>query len=125
MGLGLLLVPALGGYWFLMHTHATRYRTLRNSGYSLVFTSAIAGVALLAVARLLALTLSGFDIELESAWKSYAPFDYSGTMALTAVLAVAVPPLVNLFHNKEAAAKAAARSTGDLVEWVVQESLDT
>ena len=41
MGLGWLLVPALGGYWLLTHLWITRYSVLRDSGYHLFYGAAI------------------------------------------------------------------------------------
>ena len=53
MGLGLLLVPALAGYLFLNWFNGTRYSLPRETGYHVVFQSAIAGVVLFVIARLL------------------------------------------------------------------------
>ena len=52
MGLGLLLVPALAGYLFLKWFHGTCYSLPRETGYHVVFKSAIAGVLLFFIARL-------------------------------------------------------------------------
>ena len=41
MGLGLFLVSALGGYWFLTHLYFTRYGALRDSGYHVFFRAAV------------------------------------------------------------------------------------
>ena len=50
MGLGWLLVPALGGYWLLTHLRITRYSVLRDSGYHVFFRAATAGGLLVVVA---------------------------------------------------------------------------
>ena len=125
MNVGLLLVPAaLGGYWFLTHANPTRYWVVRQSGYGLFFASALAGSVLLAAARLLVVLLDGSLPEIQTWWQFYAPFDYSGTIALSALLAVAAPPLLNRFHGKDSAAKRAAKNHGDLVECLFHYSLD-
>ena len=49
MGLGLFLVPTIGGYWFLTHLNYTRYRAYRDSGYHVLFSSAFAGAWLLSL----------------------------------------------------------------------------
>ena len=54
MGLGWLLVPALGGYWLLTHLRITRYSVLRDSGYHVFFRAATAGGLLVVVAYALA-----------------------------------------------------------------------
>lgn len=58
MGLGLLLLPALGGYWTLTRANCWKYGALRESGYHLVFRSACLGGLLSAIAYLPLLALS-------------------------------------------------------------------
>ena len=90
MNLGLLLIPALGGYYLLSRWHVSRYWVARQSGYKLFFSAAIAGAALLAAARLIAVVLpQGGLSPLIGVWQVYAPFDYAGTVAISAALAVA------------------------------------
>lgn len=127
MNLGLLIVPALlgGGYWLLTHTNLWRYWAQRKSGYHLFFASAMAGVPLVAAARFFISLASGQFPEIETCWRSYAPFDHSGTVALSILLALAFPPLANRIVGKSgAAAKAAARESGGLVEWTIRDALD-
>lgn len=50
-----LLIPALGGYWFLTKTDVTRYGVARQSGYHLFFKSAFAGFIFYVSGWLLAL----------------------------------------------------------------------
>ena len=51
-GLGLLFIPTLGGS-LLTHLYYTRYGVLRDSGYHVLFKSAITGCLLVIVARLI------------------------------------------------------------------------
>ena len=131
MNIGLLIVPAIAGYWLLDQTYLWRYQLRRESGYRLFFKSAIAGLVLVAIARLLCVTLEcAFPDSLDEAfryieaWKRYAPFEYSGTMMLTAALAVVTPPILNRFLDADRLAKSASLTNGDLVEWAIQDSLD-
>lgn len=125
MNLSLLLIPTLAGYWLLVRSNPTRYWMVRQSGYVLFFSSAIAGIALLAVARMLAVVCDGCFPDAEFWWaNSYAPFDYSGTISLSALLALAIPVAINRFLGREIAAKKAAKANGDLIECVIQNSLD-
>ena len=39
MNLGLLLIPALGGYHLLARSHVSRYWMARQSGYKLFFSA--------------------------------------------------------------------------------------
>ena len=117
MTLGSLLVPTLVGYWLLTRIYFTRYRMLRDSGYHVLFKSAIAGCSLVVVSRLLIVFFLGPEFPtIVETWKSYVPSSYSGTIALSAILAVALPPLANQVCNKRKAAERAAVESGDFIE---------
>ena len=95
MGLGLLLVPALAGYLFLSWFSATRYSLSRETGYHVVFRSAIAGVFLFFIARLIVLLGNVLTPAIGPSWKKIVPLDYSGTAALTLILAAVLPLIIN------------------------------
>lgn len=124
MGLGLFLVPVLGGYLFLTRLHYTRYGILRKSGYHLFFQSAIAGGVLALIARAMVVFLSDYFPQADPLWKRYVPIDFSGTVALSVLLGLVLPYLVNCFYGKERAERRAASESGALVELVISESLD-
>ena len=126
MNLGLLLVPALSGYVLLGWTYVSRYWFARQSGYAFFFSAAVAGVVLLATARLTTVLLSPYiPSDLHAAWRDYARFDYAGTVLISALLAIALPPLVNLVTNKIKWAKRFARASGDLIECLIQEAVES
>ena len=81
MGLGLLLVPALAGYLFLNSFNGTRYSLPRETGYHVVFQSAIAGVLLFLLARLVVVLANTLAPAIAESWKIIVPLDYSGTAA--------------------------------------------
>lgn len=126
MNLGLLLIPALGGYYLLARCFVSRYWVARQSGYALFFSAAITGVLLLFVARLVAVLLP-----LDPAWRlliwwgTYAPFEYAGTVFVSALLAFTIPEAANLFASKHKWARRAARACGDLVECLIQEAVES
>lgn len=131
MNLGLLIVPALAGYWLLDRTCLWQYQLRRESGYSLFFKSAIAGLVLVAMAWIFCVALEAVFPYVEAwagvyvkMWASVAPFEHSDTVVLTAVFAVVAPPILNCIFNDNERAKRTALTNGDLVEWVVQDSLD-
>ena len=124
MGLGLFLVPVLGGYLFPTRLHYTRYGVLRKSGYHLFFQSAIAGGVLVVIARLAVVFLNDRFPQIGLLWKSYVPFYYSGTVALSVLLGFMFPNLANLLYGKEKAERRAAQESGALIELVISESLD-
>ena len=55
----------------------------------------------------------------------YARFDYAGTVLVSALLAIALPPLVNHFTDKIKWAKRFARASGDLIECLIQEAVES
>ena len=63
--------------------------------------------------------------ELHAFWGNYARFDYAGTLLVSALLAIALPPLVNLVTDKNKWAKRFARASGDLIECLIQEAVDS
>lgn len=126
MNLGLLLIPALGGYYLLARCFVSRYWIARQSGYALFFSAAIAGVMLLFAARLVAVLLPHDPAWLLLIWwGAYAPFEYAGTVLISALLAVLIAEAVNLFASKHKWARRAARAGGDLVECLIQEAVES
>lgn len=126
MNLSLLLIPALGGYYLLSRTLLFRYWVARQTGYKLFFAAAIAGVCLLGLARLIAVSLpSDLVVPLAGWWRDFAPLDYAGTVAISAALAVVVPELANVFVDRNKRAMRAAKASGDLIECLMQEAIDS
>lgn len=126
MNLGLLLIPALGGYYLLSRSLVSRYWVARQTGYKLFFSAAIVGVVLLVAARLIAVSLpSNLVAPVLAWWHNYAPFDYAGTVFVSAALAVIIPVIANLFSDKNKCAMRAAKENGDLIECLMQEAVDS
>ena len=123
MGLGWLLVPALGGYWLLTHLRITRYSVLRDSGYHVFFRAATAGGLLVVVAYALVQCTDWAFPAVGLLWKRVVPFDYSGTFMLSAVLGFVLPSVINLFYRDVMVAERAAVETGDLIELLIAESI--
>lgn len=96
MGLGLLLAPALAGYLFLTAFNGTRYSLPRETGYHVVFQSAIVGVLLFVLARFAVVLANAVAPAVAECWNAIVPIDYSGTAAGTFVLAA----IVALFLNR-------------------------
>lgn len=116
MGLGLFLVPTVGGYWFLTHCNYTRYRAFRDSGYHVLFSSAFAGALLFGIAHLIILLLNHLCPQINAIWAGYFPAAYSDTVVLSVVLGMALPLLINRFYNEHQGAWRAARENNDFVE---------
>ncbi|MBV8896502.1 MAG: hypothetical protein JO051_08315 [Acidobacteriaceae bacterium] len=99
MPYNLLLLPLLGGFLFFFTAHLFRFGAQRLEGYKLLFQSAIAGVILSFVARLivLAIALTPARAWLEHAWFIFSPFPYSASSALAMILGPLAALILNLF----------------------------
>ena len=125
MGLGLLLVPALAGYLFLNWFNATRYSLPRETGYHVVFQSAIAGVVLFFVARLLVVLANTFTPAIAECWNTLVPLDYSGTAAGTIILAALLPWILNKLPGFGSfnAQRKAAEAAGDQIGLIIDQAM--
>lgn len=124
MGLGLFLIPTLAGYWFLTHLHATRYVTLRASGYHVFFRAAIAGGVLFFFSYALLLSLEHVIPQIAAMWDDSVPIPYSGTAILSVLLGFILPIVGNQFHREEKAARRAAKKSRDPIELLMVESIE-
>lgn len=125
MGLGLLLVPALAGYLFLNWFNGTRYSLPRETGYHVVFQSAIAGVVLYFIARLFVVFANTYVPAIAECWKTIVPLDYSGTAAGTFVLATILPVILNTFSRFDQfnTRHKAAEAAGDQISLIIDQAM--
>ena len=126
MGLGLLLVPALGGYLFLIGFNLTRYRIEQVNGYHIVFQAACVGVALFLLARLMVLATNMVWPAISVAWQAMLPIEYSGTAALSVAVGWLAPRLLNRAPrwDRDKTRRKAAEEDGDLIGLVIDQALD-
>lgn len=128
MNWGLLLFPAVGGYWLLTHWHFTRYQVSRQSGYHVLFRSAAYGIALYFCADRFA-TLCGDECwvrELNMLIQfldEHAPNPLTTESALTLIMALVLPPIFNLFYSPTRGVRRAVRDAGEDVELLILDSL--
>ena len=100
MPTNLLLLPLLGGYWFLHTLYYTRFRSQRLDGYRLLMESAFAGLLLTLVARVVVLFAQRWPL-IQSAWSDLAPgVPFLGTTAASLLLGIAAPYVLNVFLDK-------------------------
>ena len=125
MGLGLLLVPALAGYLFPNWFNGTRYSLPRETGYHVVFQSAIAGVVLFVIARLLVMLANAVSPAIATCWNTIVPLDYSGTAAGTFFLAAILPLILNRFSrfDRFEARQRAAEAAGDEIGLIIDQAM--
>ena len=100
MPANLLLLPLLGGYWFLHTFQYTRFRSQRLDGYRLLMESALAGVIFLLLARPFVVALWSIPF-IRSAWLAIAPQDlpYLGTACASVIVGMVLPYALNALLN--------------------------
>lgn len=91
-----LLIPALGGYWFLTKTDVTRYGVARQSGYHLFFQSAFAGFIFYVLGWLSALLVRTWLTDF-GAWldAGNAPFPHFDAVLISLLLAFGLSNVLN------------------------------
>ena len=115
MPYNLFLLPLIGGFLFVHFAHYFRFAAQRLDGYRLLFQSAIAGIALSALARStdLLIGLSPLGPSVQKFWYKFSPFDYSATSALSLLLGPATAVLLNQFIGKQKAKDIEIRQRGN------------
>ena len=123
MPLGIIFIPALGGYFLLNWLNYTRYGIARDSGYHVLLKSAVVGAVLFALAHGAILVIDGNFPEITSQWESYLDYPYSSTVTLGILLEVVIGIAGNLVYSKDKAARDIAIKDGDFVELLIRESM--
>ena len=121
MGLGLLLIPTLAGYWILTHWIPTRYRVRRYQGYHVVFRSALCGLIPAAIAYILVAIMRYIETPFYVIWERFVPFDYS-CMLVTILLGFVFPKIINRRYDQQREALRAAEEEGNRIELLLAES---
>ena len=136
MDINYLLIPVLSGYLFLVQCDSFRFWILRESGYHLLFRSALYGMLFLVVVWIMFLVgalfwngtvclLSTDECIINSRVGAPKLFDVWLTVS-TLPTALAVAYVWNLCTTKKkrvAKVMEAAKRCGNLIEWTVRKSL--
>jgi len=115
----LLLLPLLAGYWFVHFCHYFKFRAQQLDGYRLLIHSSLAGVSFFAIARLITWTFWYYDSLhwVRTIWYEIAPIQFAGTAAVSLIIGLIAPFLINVFIDRpKAKALALARSTDELAK---------
>ena len=123
MALGLLLLPAVGGFWFLTHWNYTRFRIVRESGYHLLFLSAAYGISLYILASLITFGLDLVCPFPTLFWDTHVPEPFTSEVMLSLLIGVLAPFGLNRIWRLEDSARRTAREIGDHVELLLDRSL--
>lgn len=122
MQFGVLLLPILGGYWFLIVFYHTRYKAVRDTGYHLFFKSAITGSILFVIAFLIVNSTGSFFTSFQEVVQ--VPDKHLTTSVLSALLGGISPFILNLCCDKKKAARKAALDRGDRLELMMARSFE-
>ena len=117
------LFGVLVGYWIITHLNITKFRALRESGYHLLFRSAITGLILVG---LVTVALTFFETGLPDAYEqfnSYLPNEFA-VLLICAALAYLIPNIWNNFYDTDRATKREAIINDDAMEILLLEALD-
>ncbi len=116
----------LCGYWFLTHCNLTKFHSLRESGYHVLFRSAIAGLGFFVLSHLAVQTVElVFPANrIFPAWRELIPIEYSVTLTFTVFFAVVSPVFFNYFYDEIDTAREVAEKNGDFIELLIKQSID-
>lgn len=116
-----LLLPLLGGYWFISEFNLLRFRALGLSRYRLLFEAAFYGFLALclsfAATRFL-LFLSHYWADLgvvRKFWQQQVPFPYTGTAVGALLIGGLSPYVLNRFWERAKCSEKAIWRHGDLL----------
>ena len=128
MSFALLLLPAVGGYWFLTNWNYSRYQVVRDSGYRLLFKSALVGILLYCSAQVITLALDFLCPLITVVWDAHFPDPYTSEVAVSLALALVLPPLFNCRlgfpYTKLRGARRVASNAGDHIELLIDRAIE-
>ncbi len=117
MSLELIILPALCGYLYLRVSHKNRYEIARQSGYHVLFLSAITGLVIYVLTRLLILTsINTYIYDVSGFWKQHVPISFQIDIVFTFVISYLAAKTLNLFISRQKAEYMAAKTSGNFME---------
>ena len=124
--LGFFIIPLLCGYWFLTHYNFTKFRSLRDSGYHVLFRSAITGLGLFVLSYLVMRVVEYVfpDNQIFVAWQNWMPIENSVALTFTIFIATFLPIVLNFLYDEIKAARKVAEQNGDFIELLIDQSIN-
>ena len=123
MTIGLLLIPAIGGYWLLTRWHKTKYRAERDSGYHLLLRSAGVGIILVLLSHIIAFFLNFYSPALLLLWDAHIPQPFTSAVVMSLAMGLIAPFILNLFVDEDECAREAALKFGDNIELLLDQAM--
>jgi hypothetical protein len=124
----LLLLPLLGGYWFIHVFYYTKIRSQALDGYRLVFESVAAGIGFSSLAYIIILQIDRSFPQLQILWHELAPriphlASVLGGVALSVLTAYALNGMSSLFgRSAEKARQHAIIRYGNELQRLLQQA---
>ncbi len=124
-GLGFFVVPLLCGYWFLTNCNFTKFRVLRDSGYHVLFGSAITGLGFYVFSHVVVKIVEYYipDNKVFLALQKFVPTENSVTLIFTFLFAGVLLISLNRKHDEIKAARKVAEQNGDFIELLIDQSI--
>ncbi|MEQ9440210.1 MAG: hypothetical protein RIG62_14245 [Cyclobacteriaceae bacterium] len=122
MPFNLLLLPLVGGYYFLITSRLTKYIHQRIDRQKLIFNAVLAGIFLLGLAIVGVKVLETLQPVWLEGIKQYIPLQlpYTGTSILSFGLGIALSHLSNLFISDTQALSRSIKFIGNELEQLVR-----
>ena len=86
MNFGLLLLPAVGGYWFVTHFNLTRFQAIRDSGYHILFRSVLVGIFWYVAAEIAIQLLDAYNPKITEFWDGRFSEPFTSPVVLSIAL---------------------------------------
>ena len=120
-GLILMIMPLVGGYWFLSNCNFTKYKAYSYTGYRLFLGSAFFGIFFLFIANFMVSAiplLNSFDLM----FARFIPIGFSLESTLAMLIGIVSPTIFNPLINKHKAAHRSAADRGNFLQTRIYEA---
>src|SRR5215218_9788064 len=125
MPFNILLLPLIGGYFFIHGWNRTQYQSIRLDKERLLFHASLAGLFLLLLAFALRGLLPTIACVKHFPCVDQEPFQYLDVSFLALALGLLLPRFLNLFWKLDNASKKYIEEEGDPFERLINRALDT
>ena len=124
-GLGLFVIPILSGYLFLTKLNYTKFEILKESGYHVLFRSALLGFILLTASNGIKIMLLNYEhVGLAFDFvEKLVPIDNAVTLSFTLLLGYLLPIPFNRRYSEKIASRKTAKENGDMIELLIDDSV--
>lgn len=122
---GAMLLPILGGFFFLYFCHYTKFYVRRLRGYSLFFLSACVGFGLLITSYVVCELSQAYLPAVFQAWEQFVPANdgHSGTLIGSFLLSIVLLAL-NFTTSEDEQSRIVVEDEGNDLEYLLNDALE-